>query len=294
MQDYQFIKMKDFSNHQIDQIRNLEQLCKTFDRSSLRVGIECLKEIDGDEAYLCNNDDNQLIGFLSWHTSDGIEANINGMVHPDFRRQGIFHGLLKRAASDIQTYGIQTCCFRIPSDSEQGSDCIRHLGASLTLSQFSMLLNQLQTTGSSSHPDLVLRVGDDQDFEFMVTCFSQTFGNSESWSGNYLIRTQGPERVTYVALDGMTKVGMIRVNYVSAETAFIHDFCVLPSCQGRGYGREILSGTVRFILDQKCSQVRLGVVTQNRRALNLYQSIGFEVSAEFNYYNMPLHTFLRE
>ncbi|AOZ90824.1 hypothetical protein [Paenibacillus crassostreae] len=85
MQEYQIIKMNDFSSQQIDQIRMLEQLCKIFDRSSLRVGIESLKEKDGDEAFLCKIED-QLIGFLSWYTTDGIEANINGMVHPEFRR----------------------------------------------------------------------------------------------------------------------------------------------------------------------------------------------------------------
>jgi hypothetical protein len=48
MQEYQIIKMNDFSNDQINQIRMLEQLCKIYDKSSLRVGIESLKEIDGD------------------------------------------------------------------------------------------------------------------------------------------------------------------------------------------------------------------------------------------------------
>lgn len=287
MQDVQFIKMRDFSNHQIDQIRRLEQLCKISDRSSLRVGIECLKEIDGDEAFLCQVD-HQLVGLLSWYTSDGIEANINGMVHPDFRRQGIFHGLLKRAVSEMQAQGIQTCRFKIPADSEQGNDYIRHLGASLTSAEFSMILNQLQTTGLGDS-ELVLRIEEAQDFEFMVKCFSQAFGNSESWTRNYLIRTRGPGQLTYLALDGMTKVGLIRVNHVQMDLAFIHDFCVLPSCQGRGYGREILSRIVKLLLEQKCSQVRLGVVTQNRSALNLYLSQGFEVSAEFHYYVIAIH-----
>lgn len=82
----------------------------------------------------------------------------------------------------------------------------------------------------------------------------------------------------------MIPVGMIRVNDLDTNTAVIHDFCVLPSCQGRGYGREILSEVVKILRDQKNSQIRLSVVTQNRNALSLYQSVGFEVTAEFNYY----------
>jgi ribosomal protein S18 acetylase RimI-like enzyme len=251
------------------------------------MGIECLKEIDGDEAFLCLID-NQLIGLLSWYTSDGIEGNINGMVHPDFRRKGIFSGLLKRAISDMKLQGIQTCRFKIPSDSESGIDCIRHLGSNFTTSEFSMILNRLQND-VSCRSGLVLRLEEDQDLEFMVKCFSQAFGNTESWTRNYLTSTRRPERVAYIALDGRIPVGIIRVNYVQRDKVFIHDFCVLPSCQGRGYGREILSVIVKLLLDQKCSQVRLGVVTQNRRALNLYQSEGFEVSAEFHYYLISIN-----
>ncbi|MRN52552.1 GNAT family N-acetyltransferase [Paenibacillus monticola] len=282
MQKYQISKMQDFSNPQIEQIRWLEHLCKISDNSSLRVGIESLKEIDGDKAFLCQID-NQLIGFLSWYTSDGMEANINGMVHPDFRRKGIFHGLLKHAASDMQIHDIQTRRFRIPSNSKPGIDCIKHLGANLTTSEFSMILNRLQTVGPL-RSNLVLRLEEAQDLEFMITCSSQAFGDSEFWTRNYFARTREAERVNYIALSSMTPVGMIRVNYVQADTAVIHNFCVLPSYQGRGYGREILSGIVKLLLDQNCSQIRLGVVTQNRRALNLYESIGFEISAESHYY----------
>lgn len=282
MQEYQISKIQDFSNHQMEQIRWLEHLCKTSDNSSLRVGIESLKEIDGDEAFLCQID-NQLIGFLSWYTSDGMEANINGMVHPDFRRKGIFHGLLNHAASDMQIHDIQTCRFRIPSNSEPGIDCIRHLGSTLTTSEFSMILNRLQTV-DPLRSSLILRLEEDQDLEFMVTCSSQAFGDSEAWTRNYFARTREAERVNYIAMNSTAPVGMIRVNYVQTDTAVIHDFCVLPSYQGRGYGREILSGVVKILLEQKCSHVRLGVVTQNRRALHLYESLGFEVSAESHYY----------
>jgi ribosomal protein S18 acetylase RimI-like enzyme len=81
---------------------------------------------------------------------------------------------------------------------------------------------------------------------------------------------------------------MIRVNCLHTNTATIHDFCVLPAFQGRGYGRKILSRVVKFLESQEYSQTRLSVVTQNRRALSLYQSIGFDVSAESLYYVIPI------
>lgn len=287
MQKYKIIKMNDFSNYQIDQIRMLEQLCKVFDRSSLRVGIESLKEIDGDEGFLCKNE-GQLIGFLSWYSSDGIEANINSMVHPEYRRSGIFRELLERAASEMQRQGILTCRFRVPSNSESGIDCIRHLGADFSTSEFSMTLKNVEDTKLCS-TDVILRLAEEEDFEFLVKCSSQAFGDSESWTRKYLSHTREPSRITYIAKDNLTPIGMIRVNCIDTKTAVIHDFCVLPAFQGRGYGRNILARVVKLLLSQDYSLIRLSVVTQNRHALSLYQSTGFDISAESLYYMLPIH-----
>ncbi|GIP12694.1 hypothetical protein J1TS5_48640 [Paenibacillus macerans] len=69
----------------------------------------------------------------------------------------------------------------------------------------------------------------------------------------------------------------------------IHDFCVLPACQGKGFGREILSQTVRLLLGKKLPRIRLSVITQNQNALSLYQKAGFAITAEFHYYVSSLN-----
>ncbi|MDP4097108.1 GNAT family N-acetyltransferase [Paenibacillus sp. P96] len=286
MNDYKAIKMIDFSADQIDQIRILEQLCKNFDRSSLRVGVESLKADGGDHAFLCLNG-NQIIGFVSWYTSDEIEANINGMVHPDYRGQGIFRKLMKSVAAELKEQGIGTCRLRVPANSRPGIACIQHLGADFSTSEFTM--NLTRSPADTPHPfRLVVRPAEARDFEFLVQCSAQAFGDSESWTRNYFLHTNKPERVTYIAWDGPAPVGIIRVNHLDTATAVIHDFCVLTSCQGRGYGREILTRAVNILLTKRYSSIRLGVVTDNRRALNLYQSVGFEVTAESHYYVTPV------
>ncbi|GGF92655.1 acetyltransferase [Paenibacillus albidus] len=282
MKHYHFTKLTDYSIHQMDQIRRLEQLCKDYDESSLRVGVESIKEQGGDEAFLCSLDD-QLIGFLSWYTSDGTEANINAMVHPAYRRQGIFRNLLNNAVVEMNIKGITTCRIRVPSNSKPGMDYLNHIGASFSSSQFTMYF-VLPPSHEATNSGLVLRPVEAHDFDFMVKCSSQAFGDSEVWTRNYFKNTNEPERHTYIAMDGLSPIGMIRVNHLQDDTAVIHDFCVIPSCQGRGYGREILVRLVNSLLTRDYSRIRLSVVTKNRRALTLYQSVGFEVTAESNYY----------
>ncbi len=287
MPTYTISKMTDFSDQQIDQIRLLEKRCASSDASNLRVGIESLKEVHGDEAFLCYNED-QLIGFLSWYTSDRIEANINAMVHPDFRRNGIFRSLLNNALADMHHIDIQHCLFRIPSNSQSGIDCIQHIDADLSHSQFSMTFNSIQDN-IACYNHLHLKVAEKKDIAFLVYCFVQAFGDSESWTKEYLENTsKEPTRLTYLALDKSHPVGMIRVNTVQANTAVIHDFCVLPTVQGNGYGRNILAQLITLLQDQQYTEIRLSVVTANRQALSLYQSVGFKISAEFYYYSLPL------
>ncbi|WP_375708453.1 GNAT family N-acetyltransferase [Paenibacillus albidus] len=103
----------------------------------MRVGVESIKEHGGDEAFLCLLED-QLIGFLSWYTSDGTEANINAMVHPAYRQQRIFRNLLNNTVAEMNTKGITTCRIRVPSNSKPGMDCLNHIGASFSSSQFTM------------------------------------------------------------------------------------------------------------------------------------------------------------
>jgi ribosomal protein S18 acetylase RimI-like enzyme len=282
MPNYNIIKMNDYSNEQIAVIQSLEQLCKQFEESNLRVGIESLGGENGDHAFLCHAD-NQLIGFLSWYTSDGIEANIIGMVHPNYRRQGVFHSLLERAKKDKRMHGIETRRYRVPSDSKSGISCILHLKASFSTSEYSMKLADFRDK-ELRYPDLNLQVEEPGDLEFMVLCSSQAFGNSQSWTRKYFSYTREPNRITYIAKKNHTPVGLIRVNQIVPNTAVIHDFCVLPIYQGKGLGRDILASIIKLLLAEQRMHVRLGVVTQNKHALKLYQNVGFNTLVEFHYY----------
>ncbi|MFC4811659.1 GNAT family N-acetyltransferase [Paenibacillus sp. GCM10023250] len=279
--------MNYFSKRELDRVRELEHVCRTTDGSSLRVGVESLKAEGGDEAHLCLLG-GQLIGFLSWYTSDGTEANVNGMVHPGYRRRGVWRSLLRHGGSEMEAQGIRTCRVRVPADSEPGTAYMRHLGAEFREAEYVMALGRLQTA-EASRQGLRLRLAGERDWPFIIACSSLAFGDSESWTREYFARTREPGRDAYVVFDrGDAPIGLIRVNHVERGTGVIHDFCVLPSCQGRGYGREILELTVRRLLEQGCDRIRLNVVTDNGRALGLYRSVGFEVQAEFHYYGIGL------
>ncbi|WP_339314252.1 GNAT family N-acetyltransferase [Paenibacillus sp. FSL R10-2734] len=279
MTNYNVSPMMDYSKEQISEIELLEEHCKQYEQINLRVGIEHLAK---DHAYLCHHNE-RLIGLLSWYTSDGIEANINGMVHPDYRRQGVFHGLLYRAQQDMSSQSIRSLRYRVVTGSSSGEGFVQHIEASHSSSEYSMTFLKSPDREEQS-PRIILRPEEATDFEFVSICFSAAFNETTEWTQEYLAHTQELSRVTYLAFRDNVPVGLIRTNDLGNGTAVIHDFCVLPSLQGQGLGRAILVHAVDLLLSIPFTHIRLGVVTNNEHALNLYLSVGFEITAEFHYY----------
>ncbi|KAI7282662.1 hypothetical protein KC345_g3362 [Hortaea werneckii] len=274
------------SKEQEAAVRLLEQQCRQAASFHLSSDIEHLVKEDGDHALLCYRGD-QLIGLLSWFTSGGDYAQISAMVHPDYRREGVFRSLLQRAREDIAPLGVQKLSYRIPHGSEEGLSAVQSLSAVFDRSEYAMSYAHTEFT-SPVPPDLRLLPAAPQDFEFMVSCTSQAFGDPEEAAREYFLQTDEPERVTYIAWTESQRIGLIRVNYVNEDTAFIHNFCILPSCQGKGYGGIVLRQTVGFLLQKPYSSIRLSVVTENVRALNLYLSAGFKINSEYKYYSGSL------
>lgn len=209
MQPYSIIAMTSHSKEQEAAVRLLEQQCRQAASFHVSSDIEHLVKEDGGHALLCYRGE-QLIGLLSWFASGGDYAQINAMVHPDYRRGGIFRSLLQRAREDIAPLGVQKLSYRIPHGSQEGLRAAQSLGAVFDRSEYAM-----------------------------------SYAHTEAATREYFLQTDEPERITYMAWTEGLPIGLIRVNYVNEDTAFIHNFCILPSCQGKGYGGIVLRQPVK-------------------------------------------------
>ncbi|MDR6722803.1 ribosomal protein S18 acetylase RimI-like enzyme [Paenibacillus amylolyticus] len=286
MSTYQVIPMIYHSKEQIDAIISLEQQCKQLDSVHLKADLDHISKKDGDHALLCYRD-SELVGLLSWYASDAETGSINAIVHPQHRRQGVFRSLLKQAILDMTPQGIHQLSYRIPQGLSPGIHTAESLGAVYDRAEYVMQLVS-EISPMDELPEVTLRVAEAQDWDFMITCSSQAFGDSESWTREYFMQTNEPSRVTYIACQDEQPVGLVRVNSINATTAFIHNFCILPAYQGRKLGRAVLTILSDLLKKQEYTDIRLSVVTENERALNLYRSVGFEVNTEYHYYRGSL------
>lgn len=63
----------------------------------------------------------------------------------------------------------------------------------------------------------------------------------------------------------------------------MHHFAVLPSLQGRGYGRKLALESLAFAREKR-SPLKLEVHHDNTPAIQLYRSLGFDVFEDYDVY----------
>lgn len=82
----------------------------------------------------------------------------------------------------------------------------------------------------------------------------------------------------YLFYDGEDFVGSSMIKHEE-----IDDLYVAPEHKGKGYGRKIMEATLNLALDRDFDRITLGVVTWNKVAVNLYESLDFEVYQTFEH-----------
>jgi ribosomal protein S18 acetylase RimI-like enzyme len=64
---------------------------------------------------------------------------------------------------------------------------------------------------------------------------------------------------------------------------FLHHFCIRPSEQGKGHGRTLAIRSLEFAREKGCP-MKLEVHRENKAAVNLYRSLGFEIFKDYHVY----------
>ncbi|HEY6542550.1 MAG TPA: GNAT family N-acetyltransferase, partial [Ktedonobacteraceae bacterium] len=106
---------------EIAAISRLIDICDQHDGLRMRIGMEMLRERSGEES----NDflyyaDGQLVGYLEADSYGRQEKELTGMVHPDFRRRGIFTALYTAAREEFQQRDVQKLILVCEHTSESG------------------------------------------------------------------------------------------------------------------------------------------------------------------------------
>lgn len=284
------IKLKNTIDHNdYKNIKSLENTCWEHDKTSLKLeldyklsnGKQNKKDLVNINEFMYFNND-ELIGYLGICDFGGEEIEINGMVHPEYRRMGVFKKLFSLAHDEWQKRKSSSMLLLSDHNSSAGIEFIKTVCDVYAHSEYDMLLNNNKFQGNNYNRLKLRKVTKDDASEISrqnSIYFNMEFieeDNIETEAGNY-------KNITYMAENENGAIGKVRIE-INNKQGGIYGLGVLPEYRGLGYGREILSLAIEELIKNNAEIIFLQVLTDNKNALNLYKSCGFEERYTMDYF----------
>jgi len=294
MDNYQhsiFMKLQ-LNKEDYEAIKNLELICyeqqKTYLKLELDFKMYHMKSSTKDKIMkeFLYYENEILVGYLGTSNFGGDKIEVSGMVHPKFRRRGIFKKLYLLAKEEWQKTSSEVLVL-CDHTSIAGLAFINHIGAEYVSSEYKMSLNRKILPKAATN-GIKLRLAAREDMPELYRQDSIYFGLLENE-----VKTENVTEEIDIPLEDDAKnylaeiegriIGKIRITLSDTE-GFIYGFGVLPEHRGKGYGREILSYALNIIREKHIENIFLEVATENKNALGLYESCGFEEISVMDYY----------
>jgi ribosomal protein S18 acetylase RimI-like enzyme len=285
-----FIRKQGLTQTEFSEIEALAALCNSYEGLDLKLNWDILRNRPTQETNdFLYYDNGQLVGYLALFSFNSKEAEISGMVHPDYRRRGIFTTLLSAAKDECQRRRVPKLLLIVQHASRSGQAFAASLHPGYDHTEYRMALEAAQIP-SAFHTQLHFRRARLEDAPMLAHITAISFGMDEkeiNWDASHVM--DASDRRYYVATlgDSNTYIGKIEVS-LNKHEASIYGFGVLPEYRGRGYGRQILMQTIQDILATGQQCIVLEVAIENKNALSLYQSCGFRETGSYDYYSLEV------
>jgi mycothiol synthase len=302
-----WIKLKEHLDHNdYDQINALQNICVNTDKISLKLELDyklavafeneeqsSLKDVN-EFMYF---EETQLIGYIGICSfgGAGMPLEITGMVHPDYRQQGIFMKLHELVLAECKRRNSGNILLLSDKKSASGEKFVQKIGAVYKSSEYEMYLRQ-----NYPEPDesllcgIIFRKAKNSDAYEIARQNAIYFGDpvpdETNISEDDILLPEVEEKrgmTIYLAEKDNKIIGKVHLES-STETGAIYGLGVLPEYRGKGYGRAILLQAVRKLKEEHNKRIMLQVATENATALSLYQSCGFVETSTMDYFELKL------
>ena len=229
--------------------------------------------------------DGVLVGLAN--LTPGTEIEVQGMVHPAQRRQGIGRALLRVAQREGRQRGASSLVLVCERAAPSGQAFARAVGAVYRDAEHRMELDRGAYAQRHAPPmTLTIERAGMQDLETLVALRLTSRQGPEDLARAWVARwlRQANQRFYIGRLQG-EPVGMLRLS-MDAPAVFVQSFTVRPEHRGRGYGRQILVQALDLLIAEDRAPIMIEVATDNEVALSLYESCGFRPVATYLYYSV--------
>ena len=254
----------------------------------------------------------ELIGYLSVFLPEEGTAELNVLIHPDYRRQGIFTELLQRAKAALSAIGTKEFVFVCEPSSSDATAAMFAIKAEKRSSEYQMFLESSAHISSSfrnmtpainspetskgkrkqilcNTPGELLEATPD-DLPLLGRMNALFFETSEEMGELFAedsYYTPGITVYKYVIIEKNKKTVPIGTICFceEAHSGNIFGLGILPEYRGLGYGKDLLNALLARIPTDKI--IYLQVSSRNAAAFQLYQKTGFQIIAQQDFWLLP-------
>lgn len=298
-----WIKLEGRLNHDdYDLITALQTQCCHRDEITLKLELdyklaETVHGTDGSSSHDINEfmyfNGTQLIGYIGICGFERTAAplEVTGMVHPEYRRQGVFSKLHELAMAECRRRNAETVLLLCDRRSASGQAFLARMGAVPKHSEFEMYLhhepyatNEGQLHGISFRKATNL---DAYEIARQNAIYFADRGEREGSEGTLLPEDEEKRGMTiYLVEKDERVVGKVHLQMINGLGG-IYGLGVLPEDRGKGLGRAILLKAIKELKTAKAKEVMLQVAAENETALSLYKSCGFRETSVMDYFLLP-------
>lgn len=238
-----------------------------------------IRSLYGMNEFMCYSKD-LLIGYLGIFNLGGSTAELTGMVHPYYRRRGIFTRLYRLALEECRLRNFKRILWTCDRRSFSGQAFLQRIGTNLSFSEY--IMKHKKQPAHSMEENISLRRASYLDMETIMrinyTCFGMT-----GYTGIMPEEEAEMNRITYMIEEKSRVIGKIRTE-INGQDSIISGFGILPQYQGKGYGKQALKSAIDILVKKGITNIGLQVATENKKAIRLYKSCGFVKESILDYY----------
>lgn len=231
--------------------------------------------------------DKKLVGYLGICSFGGQKPELNGMVDPSYRRQGIFSKLYALGVNELYRHDFEHSLLICDRKSQSGQNFIRFIapeGLKKAHSEYEMFLNYEKFKSVKPSEKALLRKSTNEDAMEIAKQNAIYFGQPLEETSLIMPETEEKRGMTvYLAYLDEVCIGKIHLE-LSKGIGGIYGVGILPEYRGRGYGRLILLEGIGILMNRQAEAIKLQVEAENENALSLYSSCGFETTSTMDYY----------
>ncbi|MEG1875321.1 MAG: GNAT family N-acetyltransferase, partial [Angelakisella sp.] len=222
----------------------------------------------------------RLVTFLAVFLPTRTEAELLAFTHPEFQNKGCFGLLFTEACRVLIALRIREVVFAVEPASKSAHAVLKTLGnTKLLRSEYRMVVSNLNRA-----PDpggLQLFEVDSTNKELFRAALAAAFPEAENQENFYDSVLHSDLRRGYIVYRDRP-VGVFNLE-LGEEHTFLYGVGIAPDFRGKGYGKQLMGHAMRQGLTLG-KRIVLDVDSQNPIAFHLYQSCGFQIDFQVDYY----------